>query len=172
MRRIAALLAVSLTTGLLIALLTVGVAGATSSHSENNASDGGHTFSASLVPDLGPAVEPAIAGIAPGGQPWVLKSGHATLSKSGLLEVSVEGLLFAPNAAPGLPGTTGPIKMVVASVVCANGPMLVSSTPVPFTPKGDAHVHQRVSLPAQCVGPIVLIQANGAAGPWLAATGL
>ena len=172
MRRIAALLAASLTAALLISILTVGVASAANSHPEHNASDGGRTFSASLVPDLGPTVEPAIAGIAPGGQPWVLKNGHATLSKNGQMDVSVEGLLFAPNAAPGLPGTTGPIKMVVASVVCANGPVVVSSTPVPFTPKGDAHVHQRVSLPAQCVGPMVLIQANGAAGPWLAATGL
>jgi hypothetical protein len=169
MRRIAALVAVSLSTALLVAMLTVGVVGAASSHS---ADEGDHTFSAALTPDLGPTVEPTIANIKPGGQPWVLTSGHATLSQNGRLEVSVEGLLFAPNAADGLPGTTGPIKMVVASVVCANGPVVVTSDAVPFAPDGDAHIHQRVSLPDQCVGPIVLIQANGAAGPWLAATGL
>ncbi|HEY7355486.1 MAG TPA: hypothetical protein VH590_03435, partial [Ktedonobacterales bacterium] len=129
------------------------------------------SFSASLTPDLGPTVEPTIAGIAPGGQPWVLKSGHANLSKDGQLEVSVEGLLFGPNATPPLPGTTGPLKVVGASVVCANGPVVVTSDAVTFTADGNAHIHQRVSLPAQCVGPIVLIRANGN-GPWLAATGL
>ncbi len=171
MRRIAALLAVSLTTALLVAMLAVGVVSAAGSHSENHAGDGDHSFSASLTPDLGPTVEPTIAGIAPGGQPWVLKSGHASLSRNGQLEVSVEGLLFGPNAAPGLPGTTGPLKVVGASVVCSNGPVIVTTDTVTFTPKGDAHIHQRVSLPAQCVGPIVLIRANGT-GPWLAATGL
>ena len=171
MRRIAALLAVSLTTGLLIAILTVGVAGATGSQSQHNDGDGGHTFSASLTPDLGPAVEPTIAGIAPGGLPWVLKSGHATLSKNGQLEVSVEGLLFGPGAPANMVGTRGALTIVAASVVCANGPVVVTTNTVPFSTRGDAHVHQRISLPSQCIGPIVLIRANGT-GPWLAATGL
>ncbi|HET8851145.1 MAG TPA: hypothetical protein VFN02_01350 [Ktedonobacteraceae bacterium] len=168
MRRIFALLAVSLTAALLITMLAVGVAGASSSHSANNAAEG-HLFSASLAPVLGPK-DPTIAGIVPGSFPWVLKSGHVNLSKGGLLEASVEGLLLGPGAPAKLVGTTGPIKQVFASLVCANGPV-VSTNPVALSKKGDAHIHQRISLPAQCVGPIVLIRASLDGGPWLAASG-
>lgn len=168
MRRIASLFAVSLTAALLVALLLVGVAGASASHSSSDAPVRS-IFSASITPDLGPNVEPTIAGIAPGGFPWVLKSGHATISSSGLLEASVEGLLFAPSAPDGLPGTRGPITTVSASLVCANGP-IVTTNAVEFNTAGDAHIHQTIALPAQCAGPIVLIRAFSS-GPWLAVSG-
>src|SRR5689334_23927057 len=124
MRRIVALLAISLTAVLLVTLLTGGAASASISHSaNNNTDDGSHAFTSALVPDLGPTVEPTIGGVAPGGMPWVLKHGQVTLTKRGHLEASVHGLLFGPGASPPLPGTTGPIKQVFASVVCANGPV-------------------------------------------------
>jgi hypothetical protein len=150
MRRISALLAVSLTAALLITMLAVGVAGASSSHSANNAAEV-HLFSATLAPDLAPKVEPKIAGIVPGSLPWVLKSGQVNLSKGGLLEASVGGLLFGPGAPAKLVGTTGPIKQVFASLVCMNGPV-ISTNPVALSNKGDAHIHQRISLPASASG--------------------
>ena len=172
MRRIFALLAISLTAVLLVTVLTGGAAGASTSHSANNNTDAGnHVFSSALVPDLGPTVEPTIGGIAPGGLPWVLDDGHVTLTKSGRLEASVDGLLFGPGAPPNLVGTTGPITQVFASLVCANGPV-ISTNAVTFSKEGDAHIDQRISLPAQCVGPIVLIRASLPNGPWLAASGL
>ena len=168
MRRIASLFAVSLTAALLVALLLVGVAGASASH-QSNASSGGSVFSATLTPDLGPKVEPTIGGVAPGGLPWVLKSGHVTISSRGLLEASVGGLLLGPGSPPNLIGTTGPVTQVSASLVCANGP-IVTTNAVELNAKGNAQIHQTISLPAQCAGPIVLIRAF-AAGPWLAASG-
>ncbi len=169
MRRILSLLAVSLTASLLIALLLVGVASASPAHSSSATTDDGRLFSATITPDLGPTVEPTIAGIAPGGLPWVLKSGHVNLSSSGLLEASVEGLLFGPGAPPNLIGTRGPVTQVSASLVCANGP-IVTTKAVEFSTEGNAQIHQKIALPAQCVGPIVLIRAFSA-GPWLAASG-
>jgi hypothetical protein len=172
MRRIFALLAISLTTVLLLTVLTGGAVSASISHATNNPhDDGSHAFSSSLVPDLGPTVEPTIGAIAPGALPWVLDTGHATLTKRGRLEASVEGLLFGPGAPANLVGTTGPIKQVFASVVCANGPV-ISTSAVTFSKAGDAHIHQHVALPAQCVGPIVLIRASLGSGPWIAASGL
>jgi len=168
MRRILSLFAASLTAAALVAMLMVSVAGASDSHPASNASDS-RIFSATLTPDLGPNVEPTIAGIAPGGRPWVLKSGHVNLSRGGLLEVSVEGLLFAPDAGGNLPGTRDGITQVSASLVCANGPV-ITTNPVEFSVTGNAQIHQWLSLPAHCVGPIVLIRALSA-GPWLAATG-
>ena len=172
MRRIVALLALSLTAVVLVTVLTAGAASASSSDSANHTTDdGSHTFTSALVPDLGPTVEPTIGGIAPGGFPWVLNEGHATLTTSGRLEATVVGLLFGPGAPPPLPGTTGPLTQVFASVVCANGPV-ISTGAVTFSPDGDAHIHQQVALPAQCVGPIVLIRASLGSGPWIAASGL
>ena len=169
MRRIFALLAVSLTAVLLITVLTGGAASAKSTQSTNSDAEN-HVFSTTLAPDLGPSVEPTIAGIAPGGLPWVLESGHATLSKDGRLKASVDGLLFGPGAPANLVGTTGPITQVFASLVCANG-QVISTNAVAFSKEGDAHIDQHISLPAQCVGPIVLIRASLGNGPWLAASG-
>lgn len=172
MRRIISLFAVAFTAALLVALLLVSGAGATAAHLSSAAADSGQHFSAALTPDLGPQIEPAIAGIAPGGLPWVLKSGHVNLSQDGLLEASVEGLLFGPGAPANLVGTRGPITQVFASLVCANS-SVVSTNPVPFSTDGNAHIHQRIALPAHCVGPIVLIRASNVNGqPWLAASGL
>ena len=170
MRRIFALLAISLTAVLLVTVLTGGAASASTSHAANT-DDSSHIFSSPLVPDLGPTLEPTIGDVAPGGLPWVLEEGHATLTKNGRLEASVDGLLFGPGAPANLVGTTGPITQVFASVVCANGPV-ISTNAVTFTKEGDAHIKQQVMLPAQCVGPIVLIRANLGNGPWLAASGL
>lgn len=91
--------------------------------------------------------------------------------KAGGLEASVDGLLFGPGAPANLVGTTGPITQVFASVVCANGPV-ISTSAVTFSKDGDAHNNQQVTLPAQCVGPIVLVRAALGNGPWLAASGL
>jgi hypothetical protein len=168
MRRIASLFAVSLMAALLVALLLVGVAGASASHPSSDSSDG-RVLTATLTPDLGPQVEPTIGGIAPGGLPWVLKGGHVTISSSGLLEASVEGLLFGPGAPSNLIGTRGPITTVSASLVCANGPIVTTDT-VAFSTEGNAHFHQTIALPAHCVGPTVLIRAF-ATGPWLASSG-
>src|SRR5690348_3968429 len=171
MRRIFALLAIALTAVLLVTALTGGAVSASTSRAANNSDDGSHVFSSPLVPDLGPTVEPTIGGVAPGGLPWVLDGGHATLTKKGRLEASVDGLLFGPGAPPNLVGTTGPITQVFASVVCAGG-QVISTSAVTFTKEGDAHINQQVTLPAQCVGPIVLIRASLGNGPWLAASGL
>jgi hypothetical protein len=64
--------------------------------------------------------------------------------------------------------------MVSASVVCANGPTVITTSPTAFSSRGNAHLERRISLPAQCVGPIVLVRAftNGSSGPWLAASGV
>lgn len=171
MRRTSLRWVVSLTTAALIALLAAGVVSAKSSPSARGASDG-RVLSATIVPDATPKTEPTIAGVGPGGAPWVLASGHVNLSGRGLLEVSVEGLLLGPGAPANLVGTTGPVKQVVASVVCANGP-IVSTSAVALSNEGNASIHQVIALSSPCVGPVVLVRAffSGAPGPWLAASG-
>lgn len=171
MRRTARLRMVSLIAAVLVTLLAAGVASAKGDHATESSSEG-RVLSVSLIPDLGPRVEPTIAGVAPGGLPWVLTSGHANVSKGGLLEVSVEGLLLGPGSPANLVGTTGPVANVAASVACANGGMVTTSA-VALSKEGNAHIHQQVALPAHCVGAVVLVRAvfGGNAGPWLAVSG-
>ncbi|HKV85420.1 MAG TPA: hypothetical protein VJN88_12750 [Ktedonobacterales bacterium] len=171
MRRTSMRWVVSLTTASLIALLAAGVVSAKNSQSTRVASEG-RVLSATIVPDLTPKTEPTIAGIAPGGAPWALAAGHVNIAGNGLIEASVEGLLLGPGAPPNLVGTTGPVKQVVASVVCANG-SIVTTNAVALSKEGNASIHQVVALSSPCVGPVVLVRAffSGAPGPWLAVSG-
>lgn len=171
MRRTAGLRMVSLMAAVLVALLAAGLASAKGAHATDSSAEG-RVFSAHLIPDLGPKVEPAIAGIAPGGLPWVLTSGHANVSSGGLLEVSVEGLLLGPGSPANLVGTTGPVANVAASVACANGG-IVTTSEVALSKEGNAHIHQELALPKHCVGAVVLVRAvfGGNAGPWIAVSG-
>ena len=171
MRRTAGLRMVSLMAAVLVALLAAGLASAKGAHATDSSAEG-RIFSAHLIPDLGPKVEPAIAGIAPGGLPWVLTSGHANVSSGGLLEVSVEGLLLGPGSPANLVGTTGPVANVAASVACANGGIVTTSA-VALSKEGNAHIHQELALPKHCVGAVVLVRAvfGGNAGPWIAVSG-
>jgi hypothetical protein len=85
----------------------------------------------------------------------------------------VRGLLIT-GTGTNLDGTTGPVTSVVAALTCEGvTPTIVSSTAVRLSPEGDAKVHQRITLPATCLAPIVLVRANivGSTDPWIAATG-
>lgn len=35
----------------------------------------------------------------------------------------------------------------------------------------NAEIESRINLPSPCFGPVVLVRANGTAGPWIAGTG-
>ena len=171
MRRTAGLRMISLMAAVLVALLAAGVASAKGAHAGDSQAES-RVLSVRLIPDLGPKVEPAIAGIAPGGLPWVLTSGHANVSAGGLVEVSVEGLLLGPGSPENLVGTTGPVANVAASVACANGGIVTTSA-VALSKLGNAHIHQKVALPSHCVGAVVLVRAVFAdnTGPWIAVSG-
>ena len=113
-----------------------------------------------------------VRGVTGGGLAWEA-TGEAELKGDGELEVEVEGLLFAEGPPA---GTTGPITAVDAVLTCAGvvGPVAVTSA-APLNSDGDAEIEEEISLPASCVGPVVLIRiAGGPAGViglWIAATG-
>lgn len=105
-----------------------------------------------LKAPLAPSVpgDPAIFGEAPGQVPWVIRSGHVRLSKDGALQAEVRGLVVP---------TTGknPLSQIAAAVYC-NGAKVATTSPVPFSPKGNAHLRTTVALPAFCAAPAVLLE--------------
>lgn len=87
-----------------------------------------------------------------GGVPWVMTAGKVQLQASGMLHVSVEGLVVPPPK-----GTMmNPLPAIAASVYC-NGTSVATTAPVPFSPKGNAQISTMVSLPAFCPAPAVLL---------------
>jgi hypothetical protein len=109
---------------------------------------------------------PILFGVKPGGRPWVIDEGRADVSRAGVVEVEVEGLVIPTPPQNG----TNPVPALAASVVC-NGTVAATTSTVPFSPAGDAQIEAHVTLPSPCLAPAVLLNPNGAAGTYIAATG-
>ena len=116
----------------------------------------------------------SIAGVASGGAPWTVRHGVVVLDDNGGLNADVRGLLLPST------GTTGPVTQVAAVVACtgATGPAVAAtSKSVNLSSKGNAKIHDKVTVPSPCFAPTILIRASGinntptAAGPFIALTG-
>lgn len=128
----------------------------------------------------------SIAGVLSGGLPWVVGQGEASVSSDGRVRVELRGLLLGgPGTPANLAGTTGPITMVGASLVCGGsggtvvGVADTAISPSPLSSLGNAEIQQAVTLPANCIAPVVLVRIfNSTAalgsqlGSFIAATGL
>lgn len=143
-------------------------------HNNNNNS----SFESSVI---GSATGLTIGGVNSAGAPWVVSEGQASVSGNGSIHVEVRGLLLATGAPANLVGTTGPVAMVGATLVCGGSggavvPEAVAVTPSPLSLAGNAEIDQAVTLPAACFGPVVLVRifsaTSGQLGPFIAASGL
>ena len=115
-----------------------------------------------------------IGGVTSGGLPWNVSHGRVTVNANGNVRLEVDGLIL-----PSL-GTTGPVTGVSASLVCggSGGTVAATTAAVPLTPAGDARIHDKISAPASCIAPVILVRVaavNGTPlaqpGPFIAATG-
>jgi hypothetical protein len=123
-----------------------------------------------LDTSLAPSVpsDPALLDAAAGGVPWVLRFGEVSLRDNGRLDVSIRGLVI-PTAP--FTGTAGPVTTVEASLYCAgNSTPVATSAPVPISTTGDARIRARLTLPATCQIPALLIHPSGAAGVYIASS--
>ena len=111
----------------------------------------GHGQALVLDAALAPSVpgDTAIFGVAAGGLPWIIKSGHVRIGKGGMLELNVTGLVLSSTG-------VNPLTDLAASVYCA-GSLAATTAAVPFSSAGDAHIHATLSLPALCAAPAVLV---------------
>jgi hypothetical protein len=124
-----------------------------------------------LFTSLAPSVpnDPHLLGAAPGGVPWVLRSGEAKLHSDGRLSVRIRGLLIPSGP---LAGTTRPVKTISASIYCgANSTPAGTSDAVPLSSEGNARVTATLALPAKCQIPALLIHPNGALGVYITTSG-
>lgn len=108
----------------------------------------------------------AIGGVLSGGVPWVVRGGEVSLAANGMLHVEVKGLVLAP-ATPNIGGTTGPVTMVAASLVCngSGGTLVASTSAMPLSPGGNAEIRQTITLPSSCLAPVVLVRVFNSLAP-------
>jgi hypothetical protein len=119
-----------------------------------------------LAPSMPAPADPQLHGVNPGGVPWQLARGTVDLHSDGKLKVDIRGLVI-----PSM-GTPGPVTTVSASLFCGNDTTAAAkTTSVPLSSKGDAKINQRVTLPAECLAPVVFVNPNGNAAAYIAVTG-
>jgi hypothetical protein len=156
--------------------------GNNNNNNNNNQNNGTSDFQSGVV---GSTPGAAIGGIGSGGAPWVVNQGQVQLSPDGQLQVQVQGLLIGPGGPANFVGTTGPVTMVAATVVCGGtgGTAVVvpesSVMPAQLSGSGNAQINQSVSLPASCIAPVVLVRIfnlsqppGSQLGPFIAASGI
>ena len=103
--------------------------------------------------------------MAPGGVPWD-GGGSTSIRRDGKTSVHIRGLVITGV------GNAGPVKTVSASLFCGDSTTPAATTQqVPLSASGDARIETRLSLPATCLGPVVLVHPNGNVHAYIAATG-
>jgi hypothetical protein len=122
-------------------------------------------FASSLVGSKPAPTDPTIHGVAPGGVPWD-GGGSVSIHRDGKTRVRIRGLVITGV------GNPGPVKTVSASLFCGDSTTPSATTQqVPLANDGNAEIETRLSLPATCLGPVVLVHPNGNVHAYIAATG-
>jgi hypothetical protein len=131
----------------------------------------------SMAPVTGAFVGTAhpVRGLDGGGLPWQLRRAHGVLRRDGRIDVRVKGLVLARQApVPANLQGTNPIPQFRAIVSCLtqgapDQGTTVQTAAMPASPRGNAHIRARLSLPHPCVAPVIFVTAP--TGAWFAATG-
>lgn len=114
----------------------------------------------------------AIGEVGSCGKIWKLANGDASLDGSGSLKMNVKGLVLNDPTTADYNGTPDGVAHVVGSVLC-NGSVAAQTEWVPISKAGDAKIHAKLSLPASCIAPTLLVREvwDGKVGGWLAGPG-
>jgi hypothetical protein len=125
----------------------------TPAFADGSGSSGESLVRARLMGSTPAPVSPVIAGVNPGGAPWVNGPSPVRVRKDGRITVRISGLIIPARG-------NNPIPAVVATLVCGN---MVASSTAPFTlsPEGNGATSDVISVPRECENPAVLIQPDG-----------
>jgi hypothetical protein len=115
---------------------------------------------------------PTLFGVKPGGAPWSISKGTASVRRDGRVDITIEGLVIPTAPQNG----TNPVNGLAATVYC-NGAASGTTHVAAFSTAGNAQIHESLAkpLPSPCLAPTVLINPapGGAvvAGTYIAASG-
>ena len=128
--------------------------------------EGAKVFRSSLAPSV--PTDPKFHNVSPGGVPWSLERGDVSIKRSGDFRLRLEGLVITGT------NSARPVTTVSASLFCGadtETTPAATTAAVPISDDGDARIRQRVTLPATCLAPIVLVHPNGATARYIALSG-
>ena len=115
--------------------------------------DGHSIVRADLVGSMPAPASPAVAGINPGGAPWVNGPSSVRVREDGRISVSITGLVIPPPRGTGV----NPIAAVVATLVC-DGAVRASTEPFALSTAGDGSTSTKIAGTRHCDDAAVLIQ--------------
>jgi hypothetical protein len=122
-----------------------------------------------------PSDKTIIGGVNACGKVWALGSGEAELSADGTLRVTLHGLVLNDASVGKFNGSPDGVDAVAAAVICGGSAAAVAAQaePVTLSPKGDAQIEAKLTMPQHCFAPVVVVRERyqGKIGGWLAATG-
>jgi hypothetical protein len=111
------------------------------------------------------------------GKAWKIGSGTAELTPEGNLNVDVKGLVLDDASTGDVNGTPDGVDGVAAAVVChgmSGFKVGAQSDVVPLSKSGDATISAKVSVPADCTKPVIVVRERyeGKVKGWLATTSM
>lgn len=138
------------------AAVTLAIVALTAGPALADGSSGHSVLRAQLVGSMPAPASPTIAGINPGGAPWVNRASKVRVREDGRITVSIRGLVIPPPRGTGV----NPVASVVATLVCDNK-VKASTKPFALSTAGDGSTRDVISVPRRCDDPAVLIQPAG-----------
>lgn len=109
------------------------------------------------------------------GLAWTIKRGSALLTADGSILVKVRGLVINDTGNTTFNGTPDGVNNVYATLICganANRVAVASTGLFPIDRRGNARIGGKISVPAGCIAPAILVREADFPGQgWLAATG-
>ena len=148
------------------ALVFAAVASGDHGRGRHGKGEGAKVFRSSLAPSV--PTDPKFHNVSPGGVPWSLERGDVSIKRSGDFRLRLEGLVITGT------NSARPVTTVSASLFCGadtETTPAATTAAVPISDDGDARIRQRVTLPATCLAPIVLVHPNGATARYIALSG-
>ena len=89
--------------------------------------------------------------------------------------MALRGLVLNDASVGSADGTPDGVDAVAAALVCggSNAAVVAQAEPVTLSPKGDAHIEARLTMPGHCFAPVVIVRerCQGKIDGWLVATG-
>ncbi len=109
--------------------------------------------------------DPPIAGVTPGGAPWVNGPSKARVREDGRIEVKIKGLVIPPPVGTGV----NPVASVVATLVC-DGAVESRTAAFALDAAGDGSTSDVIEGTRDCEDPVVLIQPSTNLARFIAST--
>lgn len=106
---------------------------------------------------------PVVAGVKPGGAPWVNGPSPARVRDDGRITVTLRGLVIPPPRG----NNTSPVNSVFATLVCENT-LQGSTAPFALSAEGNGQTSDVISVPRHCEDPAVLIRITANPGAYIA----